>query len=121
MRALLDTNIVIDYLNGVPAAADTIERWRQLLISRISWLEVLAGVIDTPAEAPVRAFLGTLRLIELTPAVAEETIRARQQLRLRLPDAIILATARVEGATLLTRDTKHFDPSWPEVREPYRL
>lgn len=121
MRALLDTNIVIDYLNGVPAAADTLKHWRQLLISRISWLEVMAGVVDTSAETPVRAFLGTLRLIELTPAVAEEALRVRRQLRLRLPDAIILATARVEDASLLTRDTKHFDPTWPEVREPYRL
>jgi predicted nucleic acid-binding protein len=36
-------------------------------------------------------------------------------------DAIILATARETGANLMTRNTKDFDPRWPDVREPYKL
>jgi predicted nucleic acid-binding protein len=43
------------------------------------------------------------------------------RLRLRLPDAIILATAQVEGCNLLTRNTRDFSPSWPEIRVPYSI
>jgi predicted nucleic acid-binding protein len=45
----------------------------------------------------------------------------RLKRKLRLPDAIILASARVNGWMLLTRNTRDFDPRWPEIREPYRL
>jgi predicted nucleic acid-binding protein len=82
---------------------------------------VLAGVLDSPHESAVRAFLAGFRLLEMDAPVAEEAVRVRAQRRLRLPDAIILATARVHSCLLLTRNTRDFDPKWPEIREPYRL
>jgi predicted nucleic acid-binding protein len=84
-------------------------------------MEVLTGVVNTPREHTVRAFLAWFRLMEIDGPVAEEAIRLRAQRRLRLPDSIILATARVHDRLLLTRNTRDFDPSWPEIREPYRL
>jgi predicted nucleic acid-binding protein len=53
--------------------------------------------------------------------VAEEAVRIRRQRRLKLPDAIILATARVHGLVLVTRNTKDFDPADPAIRIPYAL
>jgi len=58
---------------------------------------------------------------ELTVAVAEEAVRLRRDRKLRLPDAVILAAARTQNALLITRNTKDFNPAWPEIREPYRL
>ena len=121
MMAVFDTNVLIDYLNGVPKARATLLEYEQPAISRVTWMEVLAGAIETPRENAVRAFLAGFQLVEIDGPVSEEAIRLRAQRRLRLPDAIILATARINGCLLLTRNTRDFDPRWPEIREPYRL
>ena len=43
MNAVFDTNIVIDALNGVSEADDEYARYERVLISRITWMEVLVG------------------------------------------------------------------------------
>ena len=43
MNAVFDTNIVIDALNGVPEVDDEYSRYQRVLISRITWMEVLVG------------------------------------------------------------------------------
>ena len=121
MKALFDTNILIDYLNGRRQAADEIARYSDRIISRIAWMETMAGVPKGGSEEETRRFLDCFTVAELTPTIAERAVALRRELGLKLPDAIILATARESGAILVTRNTKDFDPSWPEVREPYRL
>lgn len=120
MRALLDTNILIDYLNGIDAAREEIDRYQAPLISLVSWMEVMAGA--KPAEEPVvRAFLRQFELVPLDASVAESAVRIRREHRVRLPDAIVWASAQVRSALLVTRNTKDFPPDLPGVREPYRL
>jgi len=120
INALFDTNILIDYLNGVPAARKEVERYRDTAISIVTWMEVMAGAL--PAEADkVRAFLATFIVHPLTPEIAEIAVVRRQALRIKLPDAIILATAESEGRLLVTRNTKDFSSDHPGVRVPYRL
>ncbi len=121
MKAVFDTNLLIDFLNGVEKARTVLLEYEEPAISRVTWMEVMAGAVKTPREPAIRAFLAGFQLLEVDGPVAEEAIRLRAQRRLRLPDAIILATARVHGCLLLTRNTKDFDPAWPEIREPYRL
>jgi predicted nucleic acid-binding protein len=41
MLAVFDTNIVIDALNGVIEADTEYNRYERVLISRITWMEVL--------------------------------------------------------------------------------
>ena len=43
MKALFDTNILIDYLNGIDAARQEIARYEHPSISLITWMEVLVG------------------------------------------------------------------------------
>jgi len=120
MRALLDTNILIDYLNGIDTAREEIERYRAPLISLVSWMEVMVGA--TPEEEPVvRAFLQQFELVPVDASVAELAVRIRREHRMRLPDAIVWASAQVRSALLVTRNTKDFSPDVPGVREPYRL
>lgn len=121
MRALFDTNVLVDYLNGHRQAADEISLYDERLISRVSWMETLAGVPARENEGETRRFLECFIVLEITPSVAERTVAIRRDLGLRLPDAIILATAREAGALLVTRNTKDFSLSWPEVRVPYKL
>ena len=120
MIAVFDTNIVIDALNGVTEADDEYSRYERVLISRITWMEVLIGAEGDDSE--LRDFLEThFEIIPLDLAVAETAVQLRREHRLRLPDAIIWATARVNDAVLVTRNTKDFKPDWDGIRLPYTL
>jgi hypothetical protein len=120
VKALFDTNILIDYLNGVVAARDEIALHDQPMISLITWMEVLAG---TSAEQaiPVRAFLRRFECIGIDGDIAERAVAVRHARRLKLPDAIIRATAMERSALLVTRNTKDFPDDEPGIRVPYSL
>lgn len=118
--ALLDTNIVIDYLNGVAAAKRELERYDTVAISMITWIEVMVGVPEHAREITAK-FLANFRLLSISPEVMELTVDVRTTKRLKMPDAIILATALAHGLTLVTRNTKDFAARHPSVRVPYRM
>ena len=119
-KVLFDTNILIDYLSGVAKARSELERFRDRAISVISWMEVMAGT--TPAdEAQVRAFLMTFRIVPITSGVAERSFLLRRKKSLKLPDAIILASAEVENRLLVTRNSRDFPAGGPGVRIPYKI
>ena len=110
MVAVFDTNIVIDALNGVTEA--------DVEFSRITWMEVLIGAEGDDSE--LRSFLEThFEIIPIDLAVAETAVQLRRAHRIRLPDAIIWATARVNEAVLVTRNTKDFNPDWQGIHLPY--
>lgn len=120
MNAVFDTNLVIDALNGVAAADAEYNLYTRVLISRITWMEVLVGAGDD--EAQVRDFLEThFEIIPLDVAVAEQAVQLRRAYRLRLPDAIIWATAQVHDAVLVTRNTKDYHVDLEGIRAPYQL
>ena len=120
MIAVFDTNIVIDALNGVTEADDEYSRYERVLISRVTWMEVLIGADGDDTE--LRDFLEThFEIIPLDLAVSETAIQLRREHHLRLPDAIIWATARVNDAVLVTRNTKDFKPEWDGIHLPYTL
>jgi len=120
VKALFDTNILIDYLNGVKDARRVCHEHSGRAISIVSWMEVMAG--STPAdEAGTRTFLRQFVLIPLSEAIAEQAVILRRATRLKLPDAIILATAQHEGRMLITRNTKDFPAGTPGVITPYAI
>ena len=120
MIAVFDTNIVIDALNGIAKADDEYSRYERVLISRVTWMEVLIGAEGDDSE--LRDFMEThFEIIPLDLAVAETAVELRREHHLRLPDAIILATARVNDAVLVTRNTKDFKPEWDGIHLPYTL
>jgi len=121
VREALDSVILIDLLNGVPEAERVMIDCVGASISVISWIEVMSGLRDAAAEDAGRRLISRAVLLPLSDAIAEEAVRIRRQRRLKLPDAIILATARVHGLVLVTRNTKDFDPGDPAVRIPYTL
>lgn len=108
MIAVFDMNIVIDALNGVELADIEYNRYERVLISRITWMEVLIGAEADDSE--LRDFLGTrFEIIPPDLAVAETAVQLRREYRVRLPDAIIWVTAKTRTAVLVTRNTKDFD------------
>ena len=120
MIAVFDTNIVIDALNGVAEADAEYSRYERVLISRVTWMEVLIGAEGD--DANLRDFLEThFEIIPLDMAVAETAVQLRRAHHIRLPDAIIWATAQTREAVLVTRNTKDFNPDWEGIRLPYTL
>ena len=118
---LLDSTVLIDLLNGVGAARAIVRAEASASLSIITWIEVMVGARNDREESTARGYLAHFRVAQLSAKIAEETVRVRRASALKLPDAIILATARAEGLTLLTRNTKDFSEDDPTIRIPYRL
>lgn len=102
MKFLLDTNVVIYLLGG---------RLRHALpqgdfgVSVITEIELLSYPALAPDdEAAARGFLDAVARHPLTDSIRDRTIALRRQYRLKLPDALIAATALDTGATLLSND-----------------
>ena len=121
MNAVLDTNIVIDLLHGVPEALREINRYKVHHISVVTWMEILAGARSPGDELDLRRTLASLQVIPLQEPIAEEAVRLRREHKIRLPDAIIWATARTQGLLLVTRNSRDFPATDPGIRIPYRL
>ena len=85
VKALFDTNILIDHLNAVPEAASELRRYEQRAISIVTD----GGVVGARPEvmADTRTFLGGLNVIALDGAVAERAVKLRRLNRIRC-DAI---------------------------------
>jgi predicted nucleic acid-binding protein len=121
VKAAFDTNILIDYLNGISAARTEFDLYDEKLISIITLIEVLVGVTDPNEETEIRRFLSTFSILELSLPIANKAVKLRQELRLKVPDAIVYATARNSGCILVTRNTKDMKAEWPDIRVPYSL
>ena len=119
VNALFDTNILVDQLHGVRAASDELDRYEVKAVSRVVRIEFLTGARTADVEARRRSLLDEFELLEVDEAVSQETILIRQRTRLKLPDAIILATARVHGLLFVTRNHRDFPRREPDIRIPY--
>ena len=120
VKALFDTNILIDYLNGIEAAREEIEAYESPLISPITWMEVMVGA-EADENHPIRGFLQRFSPVPLDTVVAERAVSIRRIRKMRLPDAIVWASAQSQDALLVTRNTRDFPADAPDVRVPYRL
>jgi predicted nucleic acid-binding protein len=119
MKAIIDTNILVDYVHGVEEAFQELARYEKLSISRIVWIEFLTGAKTAEVEARRRFILDDFELLEIDEAISQEAVLLRQRTRLKLADAIILATARVHGLLLVTRNHRDFPRHEPDIRIPY--
>lgn len=118
---ILDSVILIDYLNAIPQARTFVDGLSDPCISVITVSEVLVGV-STPQHAPTWAFLQTFPILPIDTAIAIEAVHLRRQHRWKLPDALQAALATHHGITLATRNHKDFNPaSFPNVLLPYTI
>ncbi|MBK9018321.1 MAG: type II toxin-antitoxin system VapC family toxin [Saprospiraceae bacterium] len=110
---LIDSNAVIEFLGGMfpPAGSQWLEalvdnnHHRLSIINRIE----LLGFNGNPSEMKVLSdFIGSSDVLLLTENVVLKTIELRKQTKIKLPDAIIAATALVHKLTLVSRNTGDF-------------
>lgn len=118
MKLLYDTNILIDFLIGDHRAQAELTRSEDRAISAITWMEVMVGS-TVQNEAATRAFLRAFTVIGIDPAVQERAVAVPRIRRIKLPDAIIWASAQEHGRILVTRNIKDFPATEPGVRVPY--
>lgn len=104
LQAVCDTNIAIYLLSGDKELADLLHGLDAKL-SFISELELLSKPDMTQPEATkTKAFINSCTVIEMSPAIKKKTIEIRQRSRIKLPDAIVAATAISLNLPLITAD-----------------
>lgn len=119
MNVLLDTNILVDYLAGKSEAKKELALYREPSISLITWMEVLVGAKTEQEVSHLKNFLNSFQVIQITQPIAEKAVELRRERRIRLPDAVIWASAQVHNLLLVTRNTRDFSPDNPGVRVPW--
>ena len=106
---ILDTNILIAYLDGERAVVDFVlnqkEAGRAIFVSSVSVAELLS--LPALAETDIRRikdFLGNFISVPLNDDLAEAAAVLRRTYKLSIPDATVAATALVHRSPLITRD-----------------
>jgi len=102
---LLDTNTVL-YLLGGKISTDFLPEG-VYYISFITELELLSypNISETESNT-IQQFINGIDIIDINKTIKTKTIELRKKYKLKLPDAIICATAVYLEATLITSDKK---------------
>jgi predicted nucleic acid-binding protein len=104
VELIIDTNILIYLTSGNSDIAEII-RDKRISISVITEMEVRSWPALTKAETDVLdRMLSQFYISPLTDSIKEKAIQIRKLNKLKLPDAVICATAIYFDVPLLTAD-----------------
>ena len=110
-RFLMDTNVVIGYLsNQLPSStASAIDNLPEIIpvITRIELLGWYNAKSIQPAK--IQHFIDNSQIYNLNEEVISQTILLRQRYKIKLPDAVIAATAMIHNYTLISRNVDDFE------------
>ena len=110
-KAVLDSNAIIYASNGTIDAEILLSGKESYFASIITFTEVYSYEFTKPAEKKaIDDILDNLEIINLNGNIADQAIayRKNKQKKIKLPDAVILATAKVLGAELITDNLADF-------------
>jgi predicted nucleic acid-binding protein len=106
---LVDSNVLINLVNGKPEALALLKSVNatpnRCAYSSVTRMELLgwSGMTDVQEQFANR-LLATMQHLPITHEIEDETIALRRRRKVKLPDAIIAATATSNGLRLLTLD-----------------
>ena len=104
---LLDSNVIIDTFNGKRNLLEFLDNFPncEVYINPIVEIEVLAKPdITEQEETEIRVLLDSFKWTEIDKPTREIAIKIRRAKELRLPDALIAASAINLNATILSND-----------------
>ena len=104
VNVVLDTNAVLYLLAGRLAQALP---QADFYVSVITEMELLSyPLLKSDEEKEIHDFLSDVTIIDLNRNIKQSAIALRRQYRLKLPDAVVAATAQHLKAELFTNDLK---------------
>lgn len=102
---LLDTNAVIYFFNGEEKISKLINETKgKINISFITKIELLCFEADDAVVKEIAEFVKEIEVVLINDEIITKTIDYRKNLKLKIPDAIIAATANVRELILVTAD-----------------
>lgn len=110
-KAILDSNAIIYASKGIVDAEKLLFGYNRYFASIITFIEVYVYDFTDAAEKEIiDEILESLEIIELNQEIADQTIiyRKNKTKKIKLPDAIILATAKIIEAELITDNAADF-------------
>jgi predicted nucleic acid-binding protein len=128
VKVLLDSNILVDIMNGVQEARTEVSYYSDITISVVTWMEVMVGCVQTKQTALFQTFLTALeiKVVHTDDVIALKAAQIRAaglaaipRRQIKLPDAIIGATAQTLGLMVVTRNPRDFGAN--TVRVPYQI
>lgn len=113
MKYVYDTNIFIYYLAGDPTVnswfAETFLNLHEVLFSPIVRIELLSFIgLSQEEEQAIEDLLCQFNSVPLLREIENQTIQLKRKYKIKLPDAIIAATAIHQDAFLVTRNVQDF-------------
>ncbi len=124
MKYLIDTNIMIYYFNG-SLSVSAKEIVTAMLnddfnISVISKMEFLGfSRFNTREKREAATFTSFANVLSLNEAIVDRTIQLKQAVKIKLPDAIIAATALCHNLNLVTHNVKDFAGISLSIYDPF--
>ncbi|HRF56204.1 MAG TPA: type II toxin-antitoxin system VapC family toxin [Campylobacterales bacterium] len=120
-RALLDSNVIIDIAKE-RLDISKINDYSAYAISVITYMETLGYRFgDTNEKIKIKAILSCFDIVQLDGQIVETVVKIRQNNKIKLPDAIIAATALEHNMVLITNNTKDFENIITSIVSPYFL
>jgi len=118
-KALLDSNIII-YLSKRQLPFSFLDRFESVYISVISYMEVLGYNFANSQEKDfINELISLFNVIFIDQKIANSVIDIRKKIHIKLPDAIIAATAMVDDLCLITRNVEDFKNTECALLNPF--
>jgi predicted nucleic acid-binding protein len=126
INAILDSNTIIFATREKIDVQELFSRYGQFYASVVTYIEVYAYDFQDLSEKDIAdEIFASLEIIEVNQEIADQTIiyRKNKTKKIKLPDAIILASAKYVNADLLTDDWDDFQniDSTVNVKDIYDL
>ena len=103
MNYLFDTNAVINLISGNGDFSNLSED-DNYFFSFITKIELFTGIKNQEEEKHVQKFTEYAKMILIDDRIIYKTIDIRKNTGLKLPDALVAATAIEQNATIITSD-----------------
>ena len=118
-RALFDSNIII-YLSKKEIPYSYIDQFDEHHVSVITYMEILGHRFrDKSEEKFIQELLELFKTLYIDREIADKVIEIRKKGRIKLPDAIIAATAISNELFLITRNVDDFKKIEVSISNPF--